>query len=450
MANRQPIGKRILEYLFQVLFFGIISYICGEVYFTVPGIETINTNLIEIPLLISLFHIKKPWLLIGICFIPCLDSPSFAAFNGMYSAHLISLVISWIIFSQLNKLDFPRKRSIIISFLWFLYVFIYYYLFLIPFSICSSYFFGLYQDKSFTDFYSELYHTVRVEIIASSVITAMYLLQHILRLTLKNYKENLETLVQKRTVELSNSIEELKTTQNHLVQSEKMASLGTLTAGIAHEINNPLNYISGGISILTDINEEKTLHLSEKLQKRYNMAFNMIDTGLQRATGIVQALMTFSYRGTPVLRNMDIHEITENTILFLNYKIPQEIEIKRDFRLTKKIPVFAEKMHQVIMNILENAIFELKIIDCSTKLITISTYEQNNNAYLEISNTGKKIPETHLPRIFDPFYTTKDPGKGTGLGLSICYTLIQEHNGTISAKNTETGVCFTIKLPMEK
>ena len=176
----------------------------------------------------------------------------------------------------------------------------------------------------------------------------------------------------------------------------------------------------------------------------------MIDEGLFRATGIVKALMTFSFKGTSTLYKSDIHEIIENTLLFLNFKIPEDAKIKRDFQLKTEIPLFVDKMHQVLIYILDNAIFEFNSENRKDGVITIITRENEESAVLTISNNGKPIPEQYLDQIFDPFFTTKDPGKGVGLGLSISYALINEQNGKIRVENSNDGVSFIIELPLNK
>ncbi len=235
--------------------------------------------------------------------------------------------------------------------------------------------------------------------------------------------------------------------KQYLIQSEKMASLGTLTAGVAHEINNPLNFISGGVNIVSEAHKEVKSGLSGELNKRIAEAIDMINEGIKRAAEIVKALMTFSYRGTPVLKHADINHIIDNTLLFLNTKISSDVEIKKRYQLLQSVPIFTDKMHQVIMNILDNAIYAVRQSDTSKRKIAISTIRKDNNAVITISNNGPLIPEKDLTQIFDPFFTTKPPDQGAGLGLSICYSLIGEHEGKIYAKNEEDGVSFVIELP---
>jgi two-component system, NtrC family, sensor kinase len=263
---------------------------------------------------------------------------------------------------------------------------------------------------------------------------------------LNENKDLLEMTVRERTQDLSKTIRELKNTRNHLVQSEKMASIGTLTSGIAHEINNPLNFIAGGIAMIS--NMENAPNPNTELGKQFNSAVNTLSNGLTQASEIVKTFISFSYRGTSDLLETDIHEIIDNTILFMNYKMPKDIKLIKEFHLEKKVPIFAEKIHQVLINIIDNALFELNSTVSTQKILKIKTEMIDHSAMISISYTGKKIPEEKINRLFDPFYTIKEPVQGTGKGLSICYTLIQEHNGNIIVENIENGVCFRIELPL--
>ena len=172
--------------------------------------------------------------------------------------------------------------------------------------------------------------------------------------------------------ELESVIEELKATQQHLVQSEKMASLGTLTAGVAHEINNPLNFISGGLGIIEETDREGNTMSEEEKECRRKKATKLAFDGLDRATEIVKALMTFSHRGSSQKKPLNLNDIIDNTLLFLQSKLSDQTEIRKDYRLTQEVPVFQDKMHQVILNILDNAIFATKQISEGERLIIIT------------------------------------------------------------------------------
>jgi two-component system, NtrC family, sensor kinase len=265
----------------------------------------------------------------------------------------------------------------------------------------------------------------------------------IIFLVIRSYRK-----IEEKNRLLEKQKEALQAAQQQLVQSEKMASIGTLTAGVAHEINNPLNFISGGLTIVKEVQDKLNWEGREAEEKRCQMATKMAFDGLDRTAGIVKALMTFSHRGGSKKVESDLHEIIDNTLMFLNSKISDDIQIIKQYTLERPVAVFPEKMHQVVMNIIDNAIFAVNINPSRPKIITISTWMKGGNMVLSFSNTGPPIPEEHLARLFDPFFTTKDPGRGTGLGLSICYTLVSEHEGEIEVRNTPEGVTFTVNIPV--
>jgi len=242
---------------------------------------------------------------------------------------------------------------------------------------------------------------------------------------------------------------ELQAAQQRLVQSEKMASIGTLTAGVAHEINNPLNFISGGLTILQEVQDRMNWEGQEVLKERCQAATKMAFDGLERSAGIVRALMTFSHRGGSKKVESDLNEIIDNTLMFLNSKISDDIQIIKQYNVREPVAVFPEKMHQVVLNIIDNAIFAVNTSNSSAKKIIISNRMAGGKLILTFANSGPHIAEEHLQQLFDPFFTTKEPGQGTGLGLSICYTLVSEHGGEIEARNIPEGVIFTVTIPAE-
>jgi len=262
-------------------------------------------------------------------------------------------------------------------------------------------------------------------------------------LVIRSYRK-----IKEKNTLLEKQSEDLKAAQQRLVQSEKMASIGTLTAGIAHEINNPLNFISGGLNIVKDMHGHLNWEGREDDEERCVTATKMAFDGLERSIGIVKALMTFSHRGGSKKVETDLNDTIDKTLMFLNSRISDDIQINKHYNLDRPAYVFPEKMHQVIMNILDNAIFALRRKSSGTRIISISTSNKDGKVILSFTNTGPAIKEEHLDQLFDPFFTTKDPGQGTGLGLSICYTLVSEHEGEITAKNLREGVNFTVTLPL--
>ncbi len=279
--------------------------------------------------------------------------------------------------------------------------------------------------------------------------------------------------LQSKNEELSHIIEKLKETQSQLIQSEKMASLGILTAGIAHEINNPLNFIYSGANILeTDLQDlikllntvskinDKTidkdkwakdikLQISDcELHELIEIIPNTIkgiQTGVERTAEIVKGLSNFSRIEKKEKQIANIHEGIDSALLLLRNKYKNRIEITKNLGKIPSFKCFPSKLNQVFINILNNAIDAIK----NEGEITISTILIENSVRIMIKDTGTGIKKEDLAKIFDPFFTTKEVGKGTGLGLSITFGIIKEHNGTINV-NSEIGIGteFTIKIPI--
>ena len=288
---------------------------------------------------------------------------------------------------------------------------------------------------------------------------------------LKKHKTNLEKLVQERTKEvneinnqllgknikllekntiindqkedLEHKIKIIESTQFKLIQAEKMSSLGVLTAGVAHEINNPLNYIAGGYNGLKQyLNGDSTITEDE-----VNFSLNSIKTGLDRATAIIQGLNQFSRDKKSFDEDCDIHYILDNCLLMLSNQLKHRVQVQKNYTEHKAfIKGNVGQLHQVFINILANAEQSIK----NTGKIQIDTYVDTGHIFILISDTGKGISKEDLPRITDPFFTTKEPGKGTGLGLSITYTIIQNHNGAILFNSElNEGTRATINLPIK-
>lgn len=279
------------------------------------------------------------------------------------------------------------------------------------------------------------------------------------RKELETKNQNLEKLRQDlkaQNEELETALRDLKDAQARLVQSEKLASLGVLTAGVAHEINNPLNYIAGGITMLELEMDEmfekiKAVELKtvlEPLEKNIENSFLMIKEGVDRVVNIVGALRSYA-TGTKVPKKLsNINGLIESALKYLDSKIDSDIHVVVDLRLTRRIPVFSEKIHQVFLNIIDNGIFALRKSSKPVKELRISTEEVDGYAKISIFNNGPIIPENHVLKVFDPFFTTKEPNEGTGLGLSISYNIVKEHRGELELINEQDMIGFNILLPV--
>jgi len=251
-------------------------------------------------------------------------------------------------------------------------------------------------------------------------------------------------IISEQMTELKNTMKHLKETQFKLIQSEKMASLGVLTAGIAHEINNPLNYIMGGYVGLKEFFTESKLQISEDTQ----FLLDSIKLGIDRASSIVKGLNQFSRDNDTFNEDCEINSIMDNCLVILQHQLKNRININKNYDSdTLNIKGNVGKLHQVFINILTNAsqaIDDKGIINISTKII-------KNKAVIEISDNGSGISKDNISKITDPFFTTKDPGKGTGLGLALTYKIIQEHKGELNFKSQiNKGTTVKIILPLEK
>jgi len=444
MATKKIWLKIFRKDIILAFFFGFFSYGLGLVQFNIPDFAGAVSDLREIPLLLSIFFLTNPLYVIIASFISALGTPPEGSFISTFLMHAISLTITWFLYSRFKN----RKRASINSgVIWFFYTFVYYLVLLLPLMILTNYMVGLNTDKKFFNFFSEMIFSARFEIVTTAIITSLYLVQHKIRLALEESKATLEVTVKERTEELIETIGELKSAQQHLIQSEKMAALGTLTSGVAHEINNPLNFISGGLYFIDELKGELETIKPGELRKRLDLASGMAQSGLNRAAEIVKAMMTFSTHVVPQLIEVDIHQIIDNTLLFQKPMIG-DIIVSKDYKLLEKVPVYPEKIQHVILNIIDNAIFAINLSGIERREIIISTRRFNDSAVLKISNTGPLIPEDQITKVFDPFFTTKAPNVGSGIGLSICYALITEHNGRVYVENEDDIVSFYLELPL--
>jgi signal transduction histidine kinase len=282
---------------------------------------------------------------------------------------------------------------------------------------------------------------------------------------LEEYSRSLEDKVRERTHELQKknndlkaALSELKDTQNQLIMQEKMASLGNLVAGIAHEVNNPIGAVNSAADVAErclrqlrrhsesdapvskKLTPEKTLHILDE-----NM--HIITLAGKRISNIVKSLKNFARLDEADLQKVDLHDGIESTLTLLQHELKNRIEIVRDYGDLPHVECFPNQLNQVFMNILLNGIQAIQ----GKGTLSIKTGQQDNSIKIEFTDTGKGIAEDKLPHIFDPGFTTKGVGVGTGLGLSISYNIIQKHHGHIwVASKPGTGTTFTISLPIHQ
>lgn len=298
----------------------------------------------------------------------------------------------------------------------------------------------------------------------------------------------LETEVAKRTVDLKKTNEDLSEAmrnltdaQAHLVESEKLASLGMLTAGIAHEINNPINFVTSNVQPLrrdveqlisvieqfeeiglsnTDDQKKKEQYtaLKETLEFDYlkteiQLLLNGIEEGAIRTAEIVKSLRVFSRVDEDDLKPADLNLGIESTLVILNSMIRERAEVEKHYGVLPPIECFPGKLNQVFLNLITNAVhaIETKFGQQPGGKLTIRTYADDRYVYAAISDNGTGIAENIKNKIFDPFFTTKDVGEGTGLGLAIVLHIINKHKGEISCHSEiNKGSEFIIKIPIAR
>lgn len=294
---------------------------------------------------------------------------------------------------------------------------------------------------------------------------------------------------QQQTEQLTQALHELQETQTQLIQTEKMSSLGQLVAGVAHEINNPVNFISGNLLHVSQYAEDllsmlqlyqqQVSNLSPEMQERaeeIDLEFIIADlpktlssmkVGIDRIRQIVLGLRNFSRLDEAEMKAVNIHEGIDNTLLILQHRLKAKpdksaIEIVKKYSDLPLIECYAGQLNQVFMNVLNNAIDALEderesISKPDKGLITIYTSigEMKGNiksVVIRIVDNGPGIPEALRSRICDPFFTTKPVGKGTGLGLSISYKIVVDKHGGIFNCESQAGLGteFWIEIPIDQ
>lgn len=277
-----------------------------------------------------------------------------------------------------------------------------------------------------------------------------------------------------QNMQLENTLHELKETQAQLVQAEKLATIGMLTAGIAHEINNPINFINSGLEglrvsfqdcyqfieeALQILDSEDTQKLCEieRLNDKYDIKgisesipilLSNIQTGSTRAAEIVRSLLFFTHSSEDKIRPANIHESIDASLVMLNHLMKDRIEIVKHYLEIPLIYCLRSRINQVFMNLLTNAV---QAMDGPGQLVIFTENIQGNESVrIRIRDTGKGIPADIQNKIFDPFFSTKETGKGTGLGLYIVMKIIKEHNGNLTYESIEgKGTEFIVELPVK-
>jgi len=276
---------------------------------------------------------------------------------------------------------------------------------------------------------------------------------------------------------------EKKQLEAQLLQSEKMASIGRLAAGVAHEINNPTGFVSSNLKTLSDYIEDimglfkeyrklisnlkknsdicgSLSEISEQLKRIVDLEnevdlefvlkdiFDLIDEskeGTERIKKIVQDLKDFAHPGQDKPKFADINQNIDSTVNVVWNELKYKADVIKDYGDLPRVQCYPQLLNQVFMNLLINAVQSIE----KRGEINIKTRADNGYVEIKISDTGSGIPKENLNRIFDPFFTTKDVGKGTGLGLNVAYNIIKKHHGKIDVNTgLGKGTTFTIKIPV--
>ncbi len=297
---------------------------------------------------------------------------------------------------------------------------------------------------------------------------------------LAKYRDHLEDLVQLRTSEIESlnnelrgtnheleasisklsaqkeeieaTLDELRTTQNQVIQAEKTAALGVFTMGVAHEMNNSLNLIHGAKNVI-DLELNHIENVPKDVNEELHKALSWIEEGSERATTIVKGLSSYAQQGADVRKSTTIDEILKSAVSLFNGRLDEEMEIKTTLNATTEIEVYADRLHKVFINLLDNAIYYTKHREKINlpKVIEVKTEINEDLKCIVISfhNYGDNIDQPTMGKIFDPLFSTKETGEGAGLGLTVAYSFISQHNGSIEAHNQKDGVTMIISLPMD-
>ncbi|PPT05422.1 Serine/threonine protein kinase PrkC regulator of stationary phase [Geitlerinema sp. FC II] len=281
-----------------------------------------------------------------------------------------------------------------------------------------------------------------------------------------------QKLLQEKNQDLQNALDRLQTTQAQLIQTEKMSSLGQLVGGVAHEINNPVNFIYGNVihtkEYVEDILQLLSLYQQEFPDGTANLriaieeieleylfedlpkALDSIQHGAERIRQIVESLRNFSRLDESASKTADLHEGIESTLVLLDRRLKNRIRLLKKYGALPKIECYPSELNQVWMSLLGNAIDAVLEADVEEPTIVVATGRPDKETvWVAIADNGCGMSAEVREKVFDPFFTTKPVGKGTGLGLSICYRIVEKHRGAIELQSRPgEGTRVTVTLPV--
>jgi signal transduction histidine kinase len=426
--------EKLLRELGFMLFFGILSYLLGYVYFYTPGVEGGSSNLIEIPLLISTFYLYNPLSLIGVCFIMSFVTPEDGSYWSTFLMHIFPLIISW------YSVRFMRKRiknSILLGASWGIYTILHYCLLLLPLLVITNHLFGLNLDHSFVELYHQMFAQVTFEMASTVLTTSLFLVLITAYNELKQHKNNLEQLVESRTKDLKEANKEL---EKNIATKDKLFRI------IGHDLRTPI----GQIIQFTDLLQEGYKEMPEKdFIELAQMLKESSTQGMQLLENLLEWARTQTDSIQVELKPFNLHNLVEDSIQLLgkdaNFKEIQIVNhIDPDFRIHSD----ANILHTILRNLISNAI---KFTPTAGK-IQIRAVKIEHEMILSVEDNGEGIPQQDLPKIFDlgSKYSTQGTNqeKGTGVGLILCKELIEQLNGKIWVESEEgKGSTFFLKIP---
>lgn len=297
-----------------------------------------------------------------------------------------------------------------------------------------------------------LFVTGAFVVIGSHFYNKLRFREFILRFQLDRNKKELEVSNQKldsQNKQLADTIQKLTEAESQLVQSEKMASLGQMSAGIIHEINNPLNFATTGLFTL----KKKAKHIPEEHREEYQDIVKDIEDGISRVRDIVSDLRMFTHPDTESFDEVELSDVITPALRFLSNDLKDKVTVEQNVPDDQTVRGNKNKLIHVFVNLMQNSLYavEHKTFDGEKPTIWIEGRVENGRSYLVVRDNGNGIEKQHMDKIFDPFFTTKDVGEGMGLGLSICYRIMEESGGKISVRTEPGKFCeFTLEFPVKQ